>query len=82
MGTLQEMVTRYKDDTLSLLANDLPGLVNTWNAQNVVRTVREEVRDDLQYLATAVNDNLKHLLTEEAEFQACMLEQSEELELL
>jgi hypothetical protein len=82
MDTLHEMMIRYKDETLLLLANDLPGLVNAWNSQNVIRTVREEVRGDLQYLATAVNDNLKHLLTEKAEFQACMLEQSEELELL
>jgi hypothetical protein len=62
------MMIRYKDETLSLLANDLPGLVNIWNSENVIRTVREEVRGDLQYLVTAVNDNLKHLLTEKAEF--------------
>ena len=76
------MMIRYKDETLSLLVNDLPGLVNAWNSRNVVRTVREEVRDDLQYLGMAVNDNMKYLLAEKAEFQACMPEQSEELELL
>ena len=82
MDTFQEMMIRYKDETISLLANDLSGLVNAWNSQNVIRTVREEVCGDLRYLVTAVNDNLKHLLTEKAEFQACMLEQSEELEVL